>query len=216
MRSLTKQPIPGILKANRVKWLAEFKAAPKNRTKRFRYRAKAIKTTLKEETGDKCIYCESKIGHNTPGDVEHLVPSSKNKNLHFRWSNLSIACTECNRRKNNYYKLGKEFLNPYREAVEDFVEHQGPIVYWKPGNKRAEITLKTLELNNSKRVELINFKIGKIEELQNLYERYISEPNVVLKEVLGMQLSLMADKGSEYSGMVLGILQKRGFPISQV
>ena len=87
--------------------------------------------TLKEETGFKCVYCESKIGHNTPGDIEHKIPSSKDEDQHFAWNNLTIACTECNRRKNDYYVIGNEFLDPYSDDVENVLEHHGPLVYWK-------------------------------------------------------------------------------------
>jgi hypothetical protein len=82
----------------------------------------------------------------TPGDIEHKVPSSKNRRLHFVWSNLTVACTECNRRKLDYYEIGAEFLDPYSDPVEDCLIHLGPIVYLAPGHQRAEITVRTLSL----------------------------------------------------------------------
>jgi len=104
MRTINKKPKPQVLVDNEDSWLTAFKSDRSNSTKKYRYRDKAIKKALIEETGYKCVYCESKIGHNTPGDIEHKIPSSKNIDLHFTWGNLTIACTECNRRKNYYYE----------------------------------------------------------------------------------------------------------------
>jgi hypothetical protein len=130
--------------------------------------------------------------------------------LHFSWENLTIACTECNRRKNDYYEVEAGFLDPYVDPVEQFVEHHGPLVYWVPGNMRAEISISTLELNSRKRSQLIFDKIEKMQQVQHLYERYISTANPGLKGILKEQLEYMADKTSEYSGMVLEILKNRG------
>ncbi len=91
------------------------------------------------------------------------MPSSKAERLHFTWENLTIACSECNRRKNDYHEHGMEFLDPYMEDVEAVVEHHGPIMGWISGNTRAEITIKILELHNAERFELILRKIEKID-----------------------------------------------------
>jgi 5-methylcytosine-specific restriction endonuclease McrA len=112
MRKVTKLGEPDVLKSNFGEWTTAFLADQQNQTSRTRYRHSDIKRTLKDETGYKCVYCESKIGHNIPGDVEHMVPSSVDGQMHFLWSNLTIACTECNRRKNAYFSSEKPFLNP--------------------------------------------------------------------------------------------------------
>ncbi len=210
MRNLTKLEEPEILKQHAENWLKEYLQDKANSTKKYRYRHKDIKETLKTETGSKCIYCESKIGHNTPGDIEHKIPSSVIDRLHFDWCNLTIACTECNRRKNNYYKDGEEFLDPYYDDVEYLLEHYGPIVLWRNAHKRSEITTKILGLNSSERTALICRKIEKIEELNNIIERFYSEPNQILKSLLLKRLKEMKDKKSEYSAMVLTILRIKG------
>ncbi len=211
MRSLDKENIPEVLNVNHENWLATWLQDKTNRTNKYRYRHPDIKTTLKEETGYKCVYCESKIGHNTPGDVEHIIPSSKDETQHFIWNNLTIACTECNRRKNAYYEEGEEFLNPYIDKpIEDLVEHFGPIVSWRNGHARAEISVKILELNSNVRSELISQKIQKIEELNNLIERYQAEVNPMLKKLHELSLDSMSENKSEYSGMVKSILEKKG------
>ncbi len=211
MRSLDKENIPQILNDNHINWLTAWLADKANKTNKYRYRDPEIKTTLKIETGYKCVYCESKIGHNTPGDVEHMIPSSKDETKHFIWDNLTIACTECNRRKNAYYEEGEEFLNPYIDKpIEDLIEHYGPIVNWKNGQTRAEISIKILELNNDTRSELISQKIQKIEDLNNLIERYQTEHDPMLKKLHELSLRSMSEVKSEYSGMIKTILEQKG------
>lgn len=210
MRKLVKLEEPDILKENHSKWLDSYLKDQDNQTKRNRYRHPEIKSTLKNETGYKCVYCESKIGHNSPGDIEHKFPSSKRIELHFSWENLTIACTECNRRKNNYYKEGDEFLDPYSDDVETLLEHYGPLVYWQSNENRAEITVRMLELNGPRRQELIERKIAKIDEFTNLIERFLSQENDILKELLWRQVEESISKHSEYSAMLLAILEKKG------
>lgn len=205
MRRLGKLSKPEVLEANEATWLSEYLADKTNGSKKYKYRHADIKQQLKNETGDKCVYCESKIGHNTPGDIEHKVPSSKNETLHFAWENLTIACTECNRRKNDYYSTEDGFLDPYIDDVEAMLVHRGPIVMWKTGEKRAEIAINILEL--CKRMPLISRKIEKITDVQNLIERYNAETNPVLKGLLKKALIETTDKSSEFSGMLLGMVE---------
>lgn len=85
MRRITKSAIPQVLADNAAIWLTEYLADRESATKKFRYRHSEIKKALRSESGWKCVYCESKVGHNTPGDIEHKVPSSKpeGEHLHF-------------------------------------------------------------------------------------------------------------------------------------
>lgn len=210
MRSLAKLPKPEVLAANEAIWLDEFLADPENSTKRYRYRHPQIKTTLRAETSNKCVYCESKLGHNTPGDVEHKVPSSKVPRRHFDWLNLTIACTECNRRKNSFYSDADGFLDPYTDAIEAHLEHHGPVVSWKQGDVRGEIFVSTLDLCSEQRTALIARKIEKLNQLVHLLERYAAETNDLLKGLLQRQVRDMASPASEYSAMIEDTLHRKG------
>ncbi len=85
-----------------------------------------------------------------------------------------------------------------------------PIVCWISGNKRAEITVRILDLDSNKRSKLIFRKIEKIGELNHLIERYQSESNSLLKRLLFKQIEEMQHKTAEYSGMIKTIIQKKG------
>lgn len=211
MRSLQKLPKPAVLAANEAIWLAEYLADSHNSTKRNRYRDKEIKSTLREETANKCVYCESKLGHNTPGDVEHKIPTSKAPNRHFDWLNLTLACNECNRRKSNYFNEAEGFLDPYVDAVEEYLDHVGPVVTWKAGAARGEIFVSTLELCSEHRFALVARKIERLNQLAHLLERYNSEERVVMKGLLQRQIRQMADRTSEYSAMIEAMLRSKGY-----
>lgn len=211
MRNLLKLPKPAILAQHENEWLAAYLLDKKNSTNKYRYRHTDIKSCLKIETFEKCAYCESKIGHNTPGDVEHKIPSSKIENLHFTWDNLTIACTECNRRKNDFYSHQDGFLDPYQDDVETMLDHCGPVVTAKVGHPRAEVVVSILKLCSEERIELVKGKIRAIQALQNVLERYNATPDGALREVLRLQIIDLASPSSEYSSMIKHALCARGY-----
>ncbi|WP_175073858.1 retron system putative HNH endonuclease [Terribacillus sp. AE2B 122] len=52
---------------------------------------------LIKRLGSYCSYCERPISHNVA--VEHIKPKDSNKSLEKEWSNLLLACTNCNSTK---------------------------------------------------------------------------------------------------------------------
>lgn len=202
MRHLTKLPIPTVLADNATAWLSEFLADRQSMKKKTRYRHPEIKQTLRKETGWKCVYCESKIGHNTPGDVEHKVPSSKDETLHFEWTNLTVACTECNRRKNDYFEKDEEFLDPYTDDVEACLVHLGPLVFWTPGHARAEISVRILELDSGRRAALVDCKRDVLEKARALLELVSSAGSDMMRALRRDEVARMCRVDAEYSAMV--------------
>lgn len=175
---------------------------------KVKYRSVPIKRCLMEETKSKCAYCESKVGHNTPGDVEHKVPVSVQEIGRFAWDNLTIACTECNRRKCDYFDRAKPFADPYAHDVETNFIHVGPCVFPKPGDETAEVTVRVLELGEvDRRQQLFSRKVTVIKAVQNLMARIVEAKSGPLQELLIADLRAMAEPVAEYSAMVRAILQ---------
>ena len=202
MRNIQKLPEPQALLENKEVWKAALETNPSDHN-RDRYRHADIKQTLIKETHGKCVYCESKIGHNCPGDIEHKMPKSKRKDMIFEWTNMTIACTECNRRKGDYYDPNCMFLDPNTDDVENLVQHQGPVVFSKPGYHRSELTLRMIEINSiSNRKSLIGRKIERLESVKNLVERIAGQQNRALKEFLLEELWQSCEVSSEFSGMI--------------
>lgn len=90
------------------------------------YSHREVKAALRAAQHGKCAFCESKVTHVSPGDVEHFRPKAgyrqKPNNplvqpgyywLAYEWSNLLFACPLCNQRfKENHFPLA----NPARRA----------------------------------------------------------------------------------------------------
>lgn len=210
MRKLKKRSCPPILEEKASDWLNEYLADKSNETKRIRYRHDDIKDELRKETSWKCVYCESKIGHNSPGDVEHKIPTHVDSSQHFTWENLTVACTECNRRKNATYDAKKGFLDPYSDPVESLIIHQGPIAVWKLGNVKAETAIRILALHNYDRFSLLELKIKHLNDFINLVERYRAQRNPTLKECLRLEVEKAKAKDSPYSAMVIAYANSAG------
>lgn len=201
MRNIAKLSEPTILTEKREEWKAALLSNPSEHNKN-KYRQSEIKAHLLDETYCKCVYCESKIGHNCPGDIEHKIPKSARPDLIFEWNNMTISCNECNRRKADYYVPSCMFLDPNNDDVENLVQHVGPLVFNRPGNVRSEVTVRMLELNSLKeRPSLISRKMEKLESIKNLAERIATIENTTLKSFLLEQLTESYDISSEFSGM---------------
>ena len=191
---------------HKAEWDAMLAANPSEHNKN-RYRHQGIKETLLAETQSKCVYCESKLGHNCPGDIEHKCPKRKRPDLVFDWDNMTIACSECNRRKLEYYDPECMFLDPNIDDVESFVIHLGPLVFNVPGNPRAEVAVRMLELDHfNKRKQLIQRKVEKLEEIRNLIERANAADNLSLRAFLLEILTERCSASQEFSGMVKSYL----------
>ncbi|WP_257744559.1 HNH endonuclease [Burkholderia glumae] len=89
------------------------------------YKHPKNKAALLEASSGKCMYCESKFVAIDHGDVEHILPKSKDKfpHLEFEWSNHGISCTKCNGAKSDKYDKNTPFINPYDEDPSDFWWH---------------------------------------------------------------------------------------------
>lgn len=99
------------------------------------YAADDVKLALRTDQADKCAFCEAKILHVTPGDVEHFRPKrafqqSKGDRLTYPgyywlaydWGNLLLACSNCNsRHKGNLFPLldAKKRCRTHRKKLSD-------------------------------------------------------------------------------------------------
>lgn len=211
MRKLRKLSEPDVLISKRDSWESAVRDNSGSEYAKTQYRHQDIKSRLKEETGSKCAYCESYIGHNTPGDIEHKIPVDHDESQRFVWANLTIACTECNRRKNDYWSDIEEerILDPYVDDVEMMLIHYGPIVAAQPGHKRAEITVGLLGLMDYlKRSSLIQRKIERLKTIQRLCERFTRETSPLLRRILEEELTNATTINAEYSMMVRTMLRE--------
>lgn len=210
MIKITKLPKPKILEENDTQWTQEYQRAlnkeiPLTDTIKNRYNQEEIKQTLTEETHGKCAYCESKIKHISFSDIEHILPKSKRPDLYVEWTNLTISCEVCNRiNKNDYYKPDDPLIHPIFDNPSEHLMALGAILYKVPGSRKGELTISILDLN---RTDLIEKRREKLTAFQMLIDKYITESNPKLKNILREEILRETSENSEYSFMLSSYLK---------
>ena len=184
MIKIVKGETPKILSEN---WVAWTEALQKKKaegleptdTEKSRYRNPDIKKALIKETYGKCAYCESKLLHIAYGDIEHIMPKSKDIDKIFKWENLTLACDICNTNKGNV----EDLIDPYIEDPETLIKFVGPLLLPALGSQKAWTTKQILDLN---RIELVEKRKEKIENLyahiKIFYEVGDKKQRQILKE----------------------------------
>lgn len=218
MIKLSKLNEPQILIDNKQAWTSEYlqllgSSSDIPYSVKYRYRNPEIKEQIVKETHNKCAYCESKLSHVCPGDVEHILPKAKDArpDLYVEWTNLTLSCEECNRtRKKDYYNPDDPLLNPYVDNPEEHLLAEGPLIIHRPNDRKGEITEKVLEIN---RTELLERRIDRIKNLVNLADKWKAETNVTLKKIFEKELKKEADPDKEYSFIVKGYLNSIGIVV---
>jgi len=140
--------------------------------------------------------CESKVTHVYPGDVEHIAPSSVVPQDAFVWTNLTLCCGECNRRKSDYYDPAKPLLNPFADIPEDHLYVWGPYVFGRAPSEKGRLTELMLELN---RADLLERRGERVKLLKSFVDQFESEPPSRLKELLKCEVMKDVDLCTEYS-----------------
>lgn len=162
-----------------------------DKNKQSKYNKPQIKEALKKETKEKCAYCESKITHIYPGDIEHIIPKSKFPRLTFTWANLTLGCYWCNNKKRNFLNRTCMLLNPYVDKTKEHLRAFGALIYHINTSERGEITWRQLELN---RPELRDKRQEKIEELQSMIDKYNRTVNQGLKDLIEIEILEFIEK----------------------
>ncbi len=212
MIKLEKKPKPRVLEENEETWTKEYQllmdgdnTVPK--AAKFRYRHPDIKSTLKEEAFDKCIFCESKISHTFPGETDHIIPVSKMHASVVNWENLAYVCKECNRHKSDFYDENTPLINPFVDDPNDHLLFLGPIVLSRPNDPRGQVTRSLLQLS---RAPLVERKKERLEKVKTLLDSLESFPEGDAKEFMREQALLEASSDKEYSATVKNFLAAVG------
>lgn len=213
MIQLTKRTKPTKLASNGSNWTSTLMSLVNSNAKIpdhvwGQYREDDIKKVVKEETGGKCVYCETYVTHQYPGDIEHIIPKSKYPRLTFIWSNLTFVCYWCNNHKRDYVEKGEaKLLNPYKDQIKEHLVCAGPLLMHINGSKRGELTSKIIKLN---RKDIVDRRIDKMNELQSLIDKYERENVIPLKELLRQELIEFTYSENEYSYMCFCYLSSIG------
>jgi 5-methylcytosine-specific restriction endonuclease McrA len=208
-----KGPIPSVLRRHATKWREEYRRRVVEgdesvaKAAETRYRDSEIKQGVLAEANEKCIYCESKPRHVSPGDVEHLLPKSRFPELIVEWRNLGFVCSECNRRKGDYFDENEPIINPFVEDPETFLLFAGAIVAERPGSRRGIVTIKTLDLG---RGELVERRTELLRQAQSLINTWAGMPAGPAREAVAEGIRAMGSDSSEYAAAARSYLRLTG------
>lgn len=181
MIKLVKGPKPGVLHRNALRWTEELLDALQRgdakeiRNKKGKYNHDEIKLALRNETHDKCAYCEAFVTAVAHGDIEHITAKSLEPYLTFEWGNLTLACQICNQRK----ATSEDVLDPYKVEPGSHIIFFGHIARGKTAD--GTITISEIDLN---RVELIECRERELKRFSEAFERILQEGNAKLRNVL--------------------------------
>ena len=202
---------PNILLINEEMWkneLASYLARMHSMSNApLRYRHQEIKNTLIKETDGKCIYCESKLLHNSFGDIEHIKPKAKFPQNNYDWDNLTLVCQVCNNNKRDEYNDINPPINPYIDDPSKYLFGLGPMIMSKKFNGKGKYTKDLLDLNRN---DLMIKRKEAIEKFNNLLVIYLhsnisdSEKQVLLRDIINE-----TDQDKEYSFILKEYLQSR-------
>ena len=201
MIKLTKCDEPRVLVENGQSWKVEYIAGVETGnltdSQRYRYRHPDIKEALRTETHEKCAYCESKISHVHPGEIDHIFPISHRPDLCVEWNNLTLVCSECNRRKSDYYNEKEPLINPYVDEPSEHLFFFGPLVL-----HRSAMGFRTRKKIDLSRTQLFERKQERIEQLNMLVQEWRKMPNGPTRQFLREEIMQYASDDAEFAGTI--------------
>jgi hypothetical protein len=211
MIRIIKGQKPAILVQKANEWTQEYKKLLAGEdvaeAARFRYRHPEIKMAIRQECHEKCAYCESKITHIYPGDVDHVHPSSKCPELVVEWQNLLLACGECNRRKSAYFDPLNPLIDPTKDDPQAHLMFIGPMLIARPGSDPGFLTTTLLELH---RTELFQRRLERIQRIWPLLDLW-ARANDTRKQLLRQEILREAEPDQEFSAMIVELLAQINF-----
>lgn len=216
MIRLSKADIPDVLRAKANAWtealLEKLSAGGTIESiDRERYRHVEIKEALKVETNRKCAYCESHMLHVSYGDIEHIVPKSREPSLMYEWTNLTLACSVCNTCKGAYAGSDGSLVDPYFDQPDEHLHFEGPIILPAPGSAKGFVTEPTFKLN---RPDLFERRVARLKRLNTLLDLIARETNADARRVMLNDLQNERADDVEYAGMCRAYLDRRSAHLS--
>ena len=210
MRRLTKGEKPEILKRREQPWTKEYMAAVANdvRPRPTRWKHHEIRDALRQETSERCAYCEGRITHVTYDEIEHIFPKAHRPDLVVQWLNLTLACPRCNNEKRDYYEPTAPLVHPYDDSPETHIHFRGSLALPAPGDEKGRRTIAKMRLY---RAELTQARETRISQIHQMLEIWMaaSAPD---KDTLAAVIREDVEQG-EYTACATAHLRSYAFPI---
>ncbi len=137
--------------------------------RRMKHYAKAIFNAFK----GKCAFCESKMSHVSPANIDHYRPKGDDRFVHlmFDWNNWLLSCGTCNTSKGDKFPECNGLpclIDPTQEQPSEHIEFFG-----------VQIAYKTIQ--GYKTVKLVNLWRSDLEEQRRIWLSTIDALLLLLK-----------------------------------
>ncbi|MEZ4297270.1 MAG: hypothetical protein R3B70_20065 [Polyangiaceae bacterium] len=135
---------PRILREKKAEWTADFQASSKKRPDSSKYAHREVTATLRSMSHEKCFYCETREGKLS---VDHYIEVAERRDLAFEWTNLYLACGECQNKMPNTSIPAAKCVDPCETGVEPAAhigfKHDRAV----PLSERGDCTVRKYRLN---------------------------------------------------------------------
>ena len=164
---------------------------------KLRKKYSIVKAHLVRDFNGKCAYCESDLLHISAGQTDHVLPVSKKPKLLFAWSNLVLACENCNRTKNAYHNDSLPLVNPLVDNPAAHLTFIGSII--QDIDTRGYTTITELELDRGPLTAKRTERLMLLEPFVKWLER---ETDTDERTMIVNQFKQYAEPTREFSAMV--------------
>lgn len=181
MRTVRRLSEPNSLKSKKKGWkqdllkcLKDPKCAKtqKEENLRKKYSQTDVRKKLSTMYKGYCCYCESVVNTITTEHIEHRKPQSKFPGDTFEWTNLHLACPDCNRKKSDKYNYKYPILDSCSDDLDDHLSYI--LFYRKARSFRGKTTIDHADLN---RDELLTQRTIVYHRVQQAIESLQDNPN---------------------------------------
>ena len=211
MRRLAKAPTPQVLVHEGSRLTTEYmQPRGPGQSEPTPWRHREIVDTLAAETASKCAYCEVIIADVAAPHVEHILPKSSRPELVVEWTNLTIACPNCNTYKGTYYSVEAPLLDPYVHEPGGHIDFAGPAITGKPGDDLGKRTVAKLRLM---RPPLVIERAKRVQELADRIDRWSRVANADEKAIYEEEIRRSVDNDAEFTATLRAFAASKGFPV---
>lgn len=148
MRHIERLPEPDILHEKHDEWQRKYEEKlqkhPSARPDHSKYAHPAIAGTLQCMSHGKCFYCETRLS-GAYKEIDHHIEVFIDPSKAYDWTNLYLACDNCNNKLNHYTIPVSEALNPCRnsdEEIQQALTFDGEMIGSMPN---SQLGLKTIQ-----------------------------------------------------------------------
>jgi len=148
---LERSAEPEVLAQKKEAWTKRFLEArakdPKKRPESKQYAHPKIVEQLQGMSHDKCFYCEDSVKDGVC-EVDHYLEVAERPELAFEWSNLYLACKQCNKKAPNKEISVNDCIDPcdLNANPDEHLTFDREFIRPRNGSTRGRTTIKKYRL----------------------------------------------------------------------